>query len=159
MASATADSRANALRAFSVHLGDQGETEELEHACFCDARGRAVAYRHRVLRALQGLETGHLRELAKEHGALKALSLPSDVVHGQSPHRERLLEEDVNINARRSFLRDLVSSELFTAPDAGVRCTKCGSNDIGFEFLQTRSADEGTTVYCTCKGCRKRWKL
>jgi hypothetical protein len=41
----------------------------------------------------------------------------------------------------------------------GVRCSKCGSTDIQFEIGQTRSADEGSTVFCLCSQCHKRWRM
>ena len=33
-----------------------------------------------------------------------------------------------------------------------------GRTEVTFDFLQTRSADEGTTVFCTC-ACVKRWRM
>ncbi len=38
-----------------------------------------------------------------------------------------------------------------------VRCRKCGSNDVSWEEKQTRSADEGATVFVTCTKCKHRW--
>ena len=44
-------------------------------------------------------------------------------------------------------------------PNAGTKCAKCKSTDIKFEFLQTRSADEPMSTFCTCETCGKRWKM
>jgi len=38
-----------------------------------------------------------------------------------------------------------------------VRCKRCGSDDVRWEEKQTRSADEGATVFCTCNSCKNRW--
>jgi hypothetical protein len=149
--------RARALGSF-VALCDEIDAFDIEHACFCLGRTRA-AYRRLVLRALQGLEDGQLLTLARSGGALRALRLDTLQLFGRDPHRDRLLQEEHAEEEKAAFLRDLASASLVEVPDAGVRCRRCGSNNIAFEFLQTRSADEGTTTYCTCVACAMRWKM
>jgi len=39
----------------------------------------------------------------------------------------------------------------------GMRCFKCGSNDLMVEMRQTRAADEGMTQFVTCRGCGAKW--
>lgn len=38
-------------------------------------------------------------------------------------------------------------------------CRKCKSKKITYIQLQTRSADEGITTFCTCVECGTRWKI
>ena len=38
-----------------------------------------------------------------------------------------------------------------------VHCRKCGSDNVSWEEKQTRSADEGATVFCVCMKCKTRW--
>ena len=38
-----------------------------------------------------------------------------------------------------------------------VRCRRCGSKEVSWEEKQTRSADEGATVFCVCTACKNRW--
>ena len=40
-----------------------------------------------------------------------------------------------------------------------VRCRRCGSQDVTWEEKQTRSADEGASLYCTCAVCKNRWVI
>lgn len=40
-----------------------------------------------------------------------------------------------------------------------VKCRKCGSVDVRWDEKQTRSADEGCTLFCTCNQCKNRWVL
>lgn len=40
-----------------------------------------------------------------------------------------------------------------------VKCRRCGSTEVRWEEKQTRSADEGATVFCTCINCQHRWVL
>ena len=43
--------------------------------------------------------------------------------------------------------------------EAIVRCRRCGNEDVTWEEKQTRSADEGATVYCSCPVCKNRWVM
>lgn len=44
--------------------------------------------------------------------------------------------------------------------DAGtLRCNRCHSHDVQVEQKQTRSADEGMTIFCECRKCGLRWKM
>ena len=40
-----------------------------------------------------------------------------------------------------------------------IRCHRCKSSDVQIEQKQTRSADEGSTVFVTCNTCRLRWRM
>ena len=41
---------------------------------------------------------------------------------------------------------------------AGVRCRRCQSVNLDVCVKQTRSADEGSTVFYTCLSCQCRWR-
>lgn len=43
--------------------------------------------------------------------------------------------------------------------EAIVRCRRCGSHEVSWDEKQTRSADEGATVFCVCTKCKNRWVL
>jgi len=43
------------------------------------------------------------------------------------------------------------STDMFT-------CNKCKSKQCTYYEMQTRSADEPTTVFVTCLNCGKNWK-
>ena len=51
---------------------------------------------------------------------------------------------------------DAINDQNFTAI---VRCRRCGSEDVTWEEKQTRSADEGATIFVTCVTCRNRWVM
>lgn len=40
-----------------------------------------------------------------------------------------------------------------------VKCRHCGSTEVHWEEKQTRSADEGGTLFCTCSSCHNRWVM
>ena len=40
-----------------------------------------------------------------------------------------------------------------------LKCRRCGSPEVSWEQKQTRSADEASTVFCTCTKCNNRWTM
>ena len=90
---------------------------------------------------------------------LRLLALPSRKLYAFLPGQEAMDNDRITRDQGAALLRDLSSSDTTHVPDAGIRCARCKSSNISFDFLQTRSADEGTTVYCTCTVCQKRWKM
>ena len=40
-----------------------------------------------------------------------------------------------------------------------VRCRRCGSEEVSWDEKQTRSADEGASVFCVCTNCKNRWVM
>ncbi len=42
-----------------------------------------------------------------------------------------------------------------------LMCRNCGSTEVDVYQAQTRSADESSTVFCTCRNpkCKKRWVI
>lgn len=57
-----------------------------------------------------------------------------------------------------SLLQHSVDSVSVGADD-GLECRSCKSNKITVEQRQTRSADEGFTVFFTCVSCGQRWRV
>ena len=51
---------------------------------------------------------------------------------------------------------DAINDQNFTAL---VRCRRCGSEDVTWDEKQTRSADEGATIFVACVTCRNRWVM
>jgi DNA-directed RNA polymerase subunit M/transcription elongation factor TFIIS len=37
-------------------------------------------------------------------------------------------------------------------------CPKCDHNEIAYDMIQTRSADEPATIFYTCTKCNHKWK-
>jgi len=133
----------------------------LEHACQTHAMVSQTAYERVALRCIYLLEHGLLDEArVKALGALTVVSVPLEVLVPHLPAKEAIFAKEEERKKSAALLKDLTQGEAAeVSPDAGLRCKKCGSNDITHEFLQTRSADEGTTIFCTCTKCKKRWKM
>jgi DNA-directed RNA polymerase subunit M/transcription elongation factor TFIIS len=45
------------------------------------------------------------------------------------------------------------------ASSGGIVCRSCKQATVIVQQKQTRSADEGMTVFCSCRTCGKQWRL
>lgn len=63
-------------------------------------------------------------------------------------------------NLHRDIAIEKVQTEDFTdlVEEGEVVCRKCGSRKISKRSLQTRSGDEGATIFYHCVTCKTRWK-
>lgn len=43
--------------------------------------------------------------------------------------------------------------------DTLLKCGRCKQNTVSYYEMQTRSADEPMTVFCTCVSCGHKWKM
>lgn len=59
---------------------------------------------------------------------------------------EQMLHEKYNLMNDKSYKETL-------------KCRRCGSSEVSWEQKQTRSADEASTVFCTCTKCKNRWTM
>lgn len=67
----------------------------------------------------------------------------------------------------RRKLEEIAKQNLFNAQGATVErsvtdrftCGKCKEKKVSYYQLQTRSADEPLTTFCTCEVCGNRWKF
>ena len=85
------------------------------------------------------------------HYTLETLSNLSH--HEMQPERWTNLLEYKKLREYSKFNTELqASTEQFT-------CKKCKSNKCTYYELQTRSADESTTIFITCLNCGKNWKM
>ena len=50
-------------------------------------------------------------------------------------------------------MRKQEESKERSANDTGIKCRRCGSQDLLISQSQTRSADEGSTIMITCNNC------
>lgn len=67
------------------------------------------------------------------------------------PIKEKLAKESRDM---------LVDSHISEGSSGPIRCTRCrDKGKVSVSILQTRAADEGSTVYCYCHTCCKRWKI
>jgi DNA-directed RNA polymerase subunit M/transcription elongation factor TFIIS len=54
--------------------------------------------------------------------------------------------------------KELIVSSSNAAKTDQFRCNRCKTRNCTYQELQTRSADESTTIFVTCLTCGFRWK-
>ena len=67
----------------------------------------------------------------------------------------------------RKKLEEIAKQNLFNAQGPTIQrsvtdrftCGKCKEKKVSYYQLQTRSADEPLTTFCTCEACGNRWKF
>jgi len=68
---------------------------------------------------------------------------------------EKLSLKKINENKKyKKILRDV--GPMIT--DGTVVCEDCGGTDISYTSKQTRSADEGQTIFYECVACKHCWQ-
>ena len=69
-------------------------------------------------------------------------------------------QQEMRLKRQQQLLTEEAKfEEAETSTHGGLVCNRCHSRSIAVQQQQTRSADEGMTVYCTCKQCGLRWKM
>jgi len=64
--------------------------------------------------------------------------------------------EEHNADMRRQHV---LLHEEYKEDGGTLTCNRCHSRDVDVHQKQTRSADEGMTVFCVCNTCGMRWKM
>ena len=67
-------------------------------------------------------------------------------------HWKEQIEAKMKRDASKYTERVEATTDMFT-------CKKCRSKKCSYYELQTRSADEPTTIFVTCQDCGKHWKM
>lgn len=50
------------------------------------------------------------------------------------------------------------TGEKIKREENGIKCKNCGKNTVTFLEIQSRSADEGASVFYSCTNCLLHWK-
>ena len=75
---------------------------------------------------------------------------PDDLITSEeAADRERIRKEKLN---------EILVPQPIAQKSAFFKCRKCKSNNIATYALQTRSADEPMTQFCTCGDCGFKWR-
>jgi DNA-directed RNA polymerase subunit M/transcription elongation factor TFIIS len=132
---------------------------QLEEAIYAQCLNKIKHYKLKCCQLVYNLyeNGGFLREnySPEQLVALDDYHLAEDTM------RER---EQQEFNERVQTCRDLMNTTKIFSDDLSylkptMKCNKCKSSDISKTEGQTRSADEGATVYCLCNNCGKRWTI
>jgi len=123
------------------------EAWKLERDLFVHSlRGGYYLYTYTAVSLLQALGNAQPGTQLDAQSLLRSITTPQ--------RKESDAEQSKNVVLSR--LQD-VTLKVPDDVQGGMRCYRCGSNDLLVEMHQTRSADEGMTQYVTCNGCGSKW--
>jgi DNA-directed RNA polymerase subunit M/transcription elongation factor TFIIS len=109
-------------------------------ASYTDAATRALA------------ACGCAPEPSAVHDALVASAAEHfDTTEAASGRRQRDAERATRLERLERIVNGCTAGALV--------CRKCGGDNIAIQQKQTRSADEGMTVFCTCDNCGAQWRM
>lgn len=131
--------------------GDVALCRDIESSCHANSR-TAIEYTERVRHTAFNLRSN-------PHLSTNAV-FASDEILTKGTLVGRVRDEATSRQQRFSQMLqekyDALNDKKF---EAIVRCRRCGNEDVTWEEKQTRSADEGATVYCSCSVCKNRWVM
>ena len=67
-------------------------------------------------------------------------------------------EEDLNMDNVSAIIANQRPSMTKLHKSSIYKCA-CGSNNVITREAQTRSADEGSTIFCVCNKCGRSWNV
>lgn len=114
-------------------------------------------YKTRICRVLFSLSINYNTLKNSQHNLSEICG--DELVKGtfieQSRHQNVTKEERFKAMLQEKF--DQVEEE--TSKDALLQCMNCKSNNVVWTQRQTRSADEGMSVFAMCLKCNMSWKM
>lgn len=94
----------------------------------------------------------------KHHGS--DIVLLTDIEMAKDTIIEDIEKESVNRKMRfEQMLQEKYEMLNDKSYNTTLKCRRCGSAEVSWEQKQTRSADEASTVFCTCNKCNNRWTM
>lgn len=72
--------------------------------------------------------------------------------------KPELWEAAFDAAAKKELRNSEYNPDPATMPDGAFTCNKCKSKKTTYYMMQTRSADEPSSIFVQCLTCRKRWK-
>lgn len=71
----------------------------------------------------------------------------------------KLWEKAIEYVAEKRLRSEIMMFQSKDVPDGLIPCKRCKSNKTVYFQMQTRSADEPMTTFCTCIMCDLKWKF
>jgi DNA-directed RNA polymerase subunit M/transcription elongation factor TFIIS len=141
--------------------GDAALARTLEQHIFHGTLMQQADYNAKVLQVAWNLKTNAPYLLGTYTPDVLTFLDDQALAHGTAAaewwehHEQRLKRQQQLLHEEAKF----EEAEQSVSAHGGLVCNRCHSRSIAVQQQQTRSADEGMTVYCTCKQCGLRWKM
>lgn len=157
-AAPTPELRVRAIRAFQSFNTLPFDRALLLERCVAAQQPTAALYRVACKRllfnlasnpALLGVPDEELVDMSDERMASGTI-----VERVQQQERQRHQAYVDMLKEKRDAVENLADQK-----DSVLHCRRCGSSNLHFVQLQTRSADEPMTCFLTCNACHNKWRM
>ena len=143
--------RTRALRLFMKHVGDNAWQLEAATALYCEST--ETDYEAKVRQLAWNVQQAP--DLLQRYSPPTLVHLDDATLAKGTPIEQWQRAHDDNMQYQYVLLH-----EEHKIDAAGtLMCNRCHSHDVQVEQKQTRSADEGMTIFCECRKCGLRWKM
>ncbi|KAK7207154.1 transcription factor S-II, central domain-containing protein [Myxozyma melibiosi] len=132
-------------------------SKQIEQVVFTNEKGTTPTYRSKMRSLFLNLKDS------------KNPSLRARVVSGEisAERLYRMSPQEMASEELKNEIKRLEQKNLFNAQGAKEEraitdrftCGKCKQKKVSYYQMQTRSADEPLTTFCTCENCGNRWKF
>ncbi len=139
--------------------GDAATALTMEQHIFVNTLLQQADYSAKVLQLAWNLKQNGSTLLAAYEPAVLVHLDDSVLAEGTEAAKWRTEYERRLTRQQQLLTEEAKFEEAETSAHGGIVCNRCHSRSIVVQQQQTRSADEGMTVYCTCKQCGLRWKM
>ncbi|KAK9372882.1 transcription factor S-II, central domain-containing protein [Lipomyces chichibuensis] len=132
-------------------------SKDIERVVFQNEKGATQAYRTKMRSLYLNLKDAknpnlRYRVVSGEISAERLYRMsPQEMASEDLKNEIKRLEEKNLFNAQGAKEQRAVT-DRFT-------CGKCKQKKVSYYQMQTRSADEPLTTFCTCENCGNRWKF
>lgn len=132
-------------------------SREIEEAVFRQAGAVNDGYRNKLRSLVMNIRNKNnpeLRErlLGRLLKATKVVELPPSALAPEGLKKEIEELQKKNLFDAQGATEKRAITDRFT-------CGKCKEKKVSYYQMQTRSADEPLTTFCTCENCGNRWKF
>ena len=151
------------LRGRSIQLlasaSSLAAAREIEESIYLVTLQQNTPYEKKVLQIAWNLRQNGVYLLSKyppQHIPYldnKQLAETTEIEEWWTTYKQRIQADKILLNEEAKFDEN---EQLSTTT---LACHRCHSRLIAIHQQQIRSADEGMTVFCTCKKCGTRWKM
>ncbi|CAN6675060.1 transcription elongation factor S-II [Trichomonascus vanleenenianus] len=131
--------------------------KSIEKVVFEGEKGTTATYRAKMRSLYMNLKDKHNPRLRQ--GVVNG-DISAERLYKMSP--QEMASDDL-----KKEIEELEKKNLFNARGATEKravtnrftCGKCKQKKVSYYQMQTRSADEPLTTFCTCENCGNRWKF
>ena len=149
--------RARVITHLTTQLHEDADgAERLESLLYNDASSRD--YRVRCLEIIRNLEMRP--DLCQGHSPEDIFAQTPQSFRIGTPTDQIFKEMSARSIRYRNILQSGVSQiERLGTGESLLMCRKCKGTHVTTEQRQTRSTDEGMSIFATCQTCKSKWKM